>query len=229
MNRIQYLQKLVDENNFKSYLEIGTFQGESFLPIKCETKIAVDPDFQISKKNKLRWIWKNPVNLRNRYFQMTSDQFFASNHELLSLGVDLIFIDGLHNFKASLNDCLNALNYLNQSGLIIIHDCLPPNAAAATPAKSIEDANKMEIPGWKWEWCGDVWKTILYLRKGFPEQLDVCTLDFDYGLGVVRILDSNLNLEINEKLYNEIADLKYEDLKENVLEYLNLKKYLLKQ
>lgn len=224
MNRIQILQKIIDENNYKIYLEIGTFQGESLLPLKCKIKIAVDPNFQISKKNKLRWMWKNPCNITNQYFEMTSDKFFESQKTLLTRDVDLVFIDGLHTFKASLIDTLNSLNNLSTNGYIVLHDCYPPNEAAATPAESIEAADKLKVPGWKMEWCGDVWKTIVYLREEYKGILEITVIDIDYGLGIIRKKTPHKTfMEINLDHFNKINSLSYNDLKLNHINFLNLK------
>lgn len=226
MNRIQILQKIINENNFKRYLEIGTFRGDSFLPLKCKKKIAVDPDFQISTKNKLKWIFKNHCNIFNSYFEMPSEDFFIKRSKWLddSEKLDLIFIDGLHTFRASLSDVLYSLNYLNPIGTIVLHDCLPPNRAASTPANSIEDADKMQIEGWKKEWCGDVWKTIVYLKEQYKDELEIFVINTDYGLGIIKIkLNGNFSFSINENLYNKINALDYEYLNSNPKQILNLR------
>lgn len=226
MNRIYILQKLIDKNNFKSYLEIGTFQGESLLPLKCKKKIAVDPKFQISKKKKFKWILENPTNLRNQYFEMTSDQFFRSKHQFLKKrgSLDIVFIDGLHTFRASLNDCLNSLKYLNRKGFIVMHDCFPPNKAAATPAKSFEAAEKMGVKGWRREWCGDVWKTIVYLKNKYQKELEIIVLNTDYGLGIIKFeMKQNFSVDIDEELFNEIDKKDYEFLESNPDKLLGLR------
>ena len=100
----------------------------------------------------------------------------------------VIFIDGLHTFEQTLQDCYNSLNYLAQGGVIILHDCNPPSDASSTPAQSIPEAEKKwkskNTSGWTDEWCGDTWKTIPFLIKNNPE-LNVSVLNTDYGLGIV--------------------------------------------
>ena len=226
MDRIQVLQNFIDKKNYSNYLEIGTFKGQSLLPLKCKRKIAVDPDFQISKRNRLKWCLKNPCNIFNRYFEMRSEDFFQKKANWLRKKGkrDLVFIDGLHTFKASLSDVLNSLGYLDSKGTIILHDCFPPNKAAATPAESIEDANQMQIEGWKKEWCGDVWKTIVYLKEQYNEELEVFVLNRDYGLGIIRPkLNGNFSVTINEELYKKIEALDYEHLKSNPDEILGIR------
>lgn len=226
MNRIQFLQNIINDSNFKRYLEIGTFQGDSLLPLICKKKIAVDPNFQISLGKKLKWMFKNPSNIFNSYFEMSSEEFFIKKAKWLNNRgeQDLVFIDGLHTFRASLSDVLFSLKILNPIGIIVLHDCFPPNKAASTPSKSIEDAEKMQIEGWKKEWCGDVWKTIVYLKEQYKEELEIIVLNTDYGLGVLKVKSKeNFSYSINEKLYNKIDALNYEYLNSNPKQILNLR------
>jgi hypothetical protein len=188
MNRIQLIRELIKKNGFQKYLEIGTNKGESFFPVKCRVKLAVDPGFNIPIHKAVQWYIKNPVNFRNKYFKLTSDDFFVKQKSLLEeLGtVDISLVDGLHTYGQSLQDVLNVLQYLNPGGIIVMHDCCPPDEIAATPAPSIDDAKKILKDKYKGAWCGDVWKTIVYLREKHSDVLDVCVLDTDFGLGIVR-------------------------------------------
>ncbi len=215
MNRIELIQKLIQKNKFKTYLEIGSRSGNSFLPIKCKSKLAVDPKFAIPRRKKLKWLYKNLSNIRNRYFEETSDEFFINRMSLLTKikSIDVILIDGLHTFKASLTDVLNSLKYLNSNGYIVLHDCLPKNKAAATYAASYEIACDMNIEGWTGHWNGDVWKTIVYLRKYYSDSLDVIVLNTDYGLGIVKWKNEVPKvLNYNESQFLEINKMSYDDL-----------------
>ena len=224
MDRFILLQKIIDTNKFKRYLEIGTFHGRSFFPLKCKNKIAVDPDFQFTEKDKRNWKLKNFCNIRNRYFEKTSDDFFNEEKAFLEKSgkIDLIFIDGLHTFQASLKDVLNSLKYLATDGFILMHDCYPPHKAAAVPAKSLRDAENMNLPDWTGEWCGDVWKTVIYLREKYGSVLKVHTLNADYGLGIIQIKNPDLDLKIDQNLFDKIEQMKYEEVS-NFSELLNLK------
>lgn len=225
ISRINIIQDLINKEHFSNYLEIGTFEGDSFLPIKCKNKVAVDPKFKIARKNKIKWCFRNLYNLRNRYFEMPSDEFFNKKDFLLKgWKPEIIFIDGLHTFKASLLDTLNSINLLSENGYIILHDCFPPNEAAATPATSIEEANSLGIPGWKMEWCGDVWKTILYLKEEYADELHVMVINTDYGLGIIRKKSFDMvPFELNMELYNTINSYNYNYLSANPEILLNLK------
>lgn len=216
MNRIELNQSIISKNQFSRYMEIGTFKGSSFFPIRCAKKIAIDPHFQFSLRDKIKWIFRNPYNWRNRYFQMTSDDFFVKKTEFLARAgkQELIFIDGLHTFRASLKDVLNSLQFLSTEGVIVMHDCYPPNEAAAEPGLSYDQVKAKKLPGWTGEWCGDVWKTIHYLRELYPENLEVHVLNSDYGLGIIKFRENvPVKFEINEKLYHEIDLMNFDRLK----------------
>lgn len=224
MKRQQLLQDIVEKNEVKNYLEIGTFCGDSFLPLKCRNKIAVDPKFKIPRKKKLSWLLRNPYNINNTYFEMTSDSFFEEKTSFLAeRRFELIFIDGLHTFKASLKDVLNSLNFLKNGGYIVMHDCFPPHKAAATPAGSANEARMMNKNDWPGEWCGDVWKTIVYLKKAYQDNLKISVINTDFGLGVIQVQNNNLNLHLDRKLFDSIDTLDYNDLIKNPEEMINLK------
>ena len=99
---MEIIQKIINQNNFKKYLEIGCDQDENFSKIKVENKVGVDP-------------------LRGGTIRSTSDEFFKSNNDKF----DIIFLDGLHTYNQTIKDINNSLEHLNSNGIIIIHDCLP--------------------------------------------------------------------------------------------------------
>lgn len=220
IDRISIIQKIVDKMRAKVYVEIGIRDGSCFLRIKAPNKIAVDPVMAIPSKVKRRYYFKYYRNLFNRYYEMTSDDFFHKHDALLKqVGVDVVFVDGLHTYEQSLKDVRNSLVYLRDNGVIVMHDCNPLSEAAASPAASFEHAVQMGIPGFTGEWNGDVWKTILYLRS-YRKDLDVFVLDCDYGVGIVRRKRAEQILSYSPE---EILTLSYDDLDKNRKIFLNLK------
>ena len=215
MKRTTLIQELIRKKKYRNYLEIGCQYGLSFLPIWCRRKIAVDPMFKIPNKRKLKWLLKNPTNISNRYFEETSDAFFEKRKDVLKrLGrLDIVFVDGLHTFEASLKDVLNSFTYLSPDGIIIMHDCMPPHKAASTPAADYDAAASMGLPDWNGEWCGDTWKTIVYLKKAYGDALDTCVIHTDYGLGVVSMKKKLPGpFVIQQAIFDEVNKLTYEDL-----------------
>lgn len=228
MKRIELIQALFRKTNFKNYLEIGCYMGRTFFPVKAKNKIAVDPAFHILFiRELLIWIIKEPKNLRNKYFRETSDSFFKKRKKyLIKKGpLDVVFVDGLHTFEASLKDVLNALVYLNQKGVIVMHDCYPPNKAAALPTVNFPTAEDLVgVGGWTGAWCGDVWKTVNYLQRNFSDLLDICVINSDNGLGIIRLKNSidSYDLTIDSNSFSEVNALTYDDLVQNRDEMLNL-------
>jgi hypothetical protein len=151
---------------------------------------------------------------------MTSDDYFKLKSDtLIKNGLDFVFIDGLHTYEQSLRDVNNALKYLKKGGVILMHDCCPSSESAAYPAKSLEDANSLNLLGWTGEWNGDVWKTIVYLRSNHND-LNIFVLDCDYGLGIITRSNAENMLKYS---IEDIQNLSYNDLEKNRTNILNLK------
>jgi len=159
LNRTLILNQLLTPSS--KYLEIGVCNPQSnFNKIKATNKVGVDPGIEFPD---------NPVK-----YQMTSDDFFTrlehgdldipKNHKW-----DVIFIDGLHTAEQVERDVLNSLKHIKRKGFIVLHDCNPPTEHHQTPVHN------------KGAWNGTVWKAWLKFR----EQYKSCTIDCDWGVGIM--------------------------------------------
>ena len=184
-DRVEIIQNIINIKNYKSYLEIGTFKDELFGPIKCEKKIGVDP---VSGGN----------------VRKTSDEFFLENKQKF----DLIFIDGLHHYYQVKKDILNSFNFLNDGGIILMHDCMP------------KDYYYQAVPRCQYEWNGDTWKAFLEFRA--KEFLDGYCCYADQGIGVYLKRKNKNQLKLNIKNYKNF---KFNDFAVNYKNYLNLVEY----
>jgi len=182
MNRTYVIQKIIDTLNSKCYLEIGVQYGANLFRINVQCKIAVDPNFSFLNFRTLGLFLKYNKRAHITYHRCTSDEYF--DHIEPGSTFDLVFVDGLHTYDQSLRDVNNALNYLSEGGLVLLHDCNPGTEAEACPAQSCQQAAEYKLPGWTGVWCGDVWKTICNLRA-FRDDLNVFVLDCDLGVGVI--------------------------------------------
>lgn len=202
-DRTRIIQEIVNHNQANIYLEIGIDWGFSYLDILCPKKIGVDPRIRIKKSKKFYSYFKNPSNIFNNLYEITSDEFFKTQIEFLTQnGLDVVFIDGLHTYEQSLRDVENSLKYLNKNGLIIMHDVNPASESSTRTAK-----------------CGDVWKTIVHLRSNYAD-LKVFVLNYTHGLGIITKGKPESMLELHSE---NIKNLSYEFLNNNRFELLNLK------
>lgn len=104
MLRSDIINTIIKKREFKSYLEIGTFNKINFNSINIEHKVCVDPDPST-----------NPT------YRMTSDEYF----ETFKGKFDIVFIDGLHKSWQVEKDIKNSLSSLNEGGIVVLHDCSP--------------------------------------------------------------------------------------------------------
>lgn len=216
MNRLDLIQALMSQKGLRNYLEIGVENGRIFFRINSRFKVAVDPKFIFDAGRKVGKTLLNPYNIYNQYFEKTSDDFFAQDAQRVfaNTQLQLALVDGMHEYHFALRDVENALQYLTDDGVIIMHDCNPQSAQAAG---RFED--------WKeGVWNGDVWRTVIHLRSQRPD-LNVFVLDCDHGLGIVtKRKPTGAAGETAPTLTPEqIQTLTYDEFDRNRTAWLNLK------
>lgn len=169
MNRTEVINNLINQRNSKKYLEIGVYNEQhNFAHINCAYKVGVDI---------------KPITT----FCGTSDDFFAYNQEKFGT----IFIDGLHTEEQTIKDITNACNCLTNGGVIILHDCMPPDAWHQREPEEFRDGE---------EWNGTVWKAVL---RVFNQSRHRCILlDTDWGCGIIDTYHNQvpLNLTLDSDL-----------------------------
>tara|TARA_Y100000817_G_scaffold115764_1_gene90725 strand:+ start:325 stop:1002 length:678 start_codon:yes stop_codon:yes gene_type:complete len=175
---IKFLQT---NRNFENYLEIGCDQDQLFSKVNIKNKIGVDP---VSGGN----------------VRKLSDNFFSTN----KVKFDLVFIDGLHEYKQVKQDITNSLKFLNPDGIILVHDCLPSSIS------------KQAVPRYRMSWNGDVWKAIVDLRQN--EDLEIFTCEIDQGIGIIKKEKNSSVLKLNKA----INKLKFKDYYNNYKQYMRL-------
>jgi hypothetical protein len=167
-------------------------EQHNFAHVRCERKVGVDPE---------------PVST----FHGTSDAFFAANDETF----DLIFVDGDHTEEQVSRDIANAYVCLAPGGVIVLHDCLPPDAWHQRPVEEFVDGEA---------WNGHVWRVILREFDASPHKC--CIVATDWGCGVIdtagrqipmqRQLPAELDYELHFPLLQDyvvsVADFLREDV-----------------
>ncbi len=221
IDRIVICQAFLDVLGRGTYLEIGVSYGESFMPIRARRKWGVDPACLVSRRRLVK-LWLRVVTWGSRFrlFRMTSDDFFARHKRLLSQGgVDVVLLDGLHTYAQTFRDVLNALEHLKEDGVVVIHDCNPATALAATPMESYAAMREQRLQGRHGNWNGDVWKVVVHLRSLRPD-LETVVLDCDHGVGIVRRKRGGTTLRLSAE---QIGKMTYADLEADRAGLLGLK------
>jgi len=111
-SRSSIINKLISDNGYKRYLEIGVRDNKNFNRITTPHKDGVDP------AGKCNYVVK-------------SDDFFSRTPATQKY--DIIFIDGLHTKEQVVRDVNNSLGRLNPNGVVVIHDCNPIKKEYAVP------------------------------------------------------------------------------------------------
>lgn len=163
-----------------TYLEIGTLNGET-LALSQSASIAIDPKFQISTEV----IGHKSMCL---FFQKPSDDFFRDHDPAALIGkpIDFSFLDGMHRCEFLLRDFMNAERNASADGIIALHDCIPVEIPMTDRTQNGTPPVAPHRGGW---WTGDVWRTLLALKRHRPD-LKILSLDAaPTGLVLISRLD----------------------------------------
>jgi hypothetical protein len=182
---IEFMKFLAQQQAPRTYLEVGTRNGESVAQVDCDV-ICVDPMFKLTM---------DLVKKRRRamLFQMTSDEFFETYdiRQFFPNGLDLSFLDGMHLFEFLLRDFINAEKYCHDKSIILLHDCLP---------FSPDITSRVQKPG---AWTGDVWKVLAILKKYRP---DLKVIFFDCPpTGLAAVTNFDPKSTVLKDAYDEIV------------------------
>lgn len=186
--RWKVINYIIKKNKYTSYLEIGVDEGINFKKIKCASKISVDPA-------EGQYVDSEPDYI------MTSDEFFHKKKFMF----DIIFIDGLHHSDQVYKDITNSLKCLNPNGTIVCHDMNPVS----------EESQRIPREANANVWHGDCWKAFVRLRVE-RDDLNMCVIDTDCGLGIIRP-GTQERLLVDSEFYEN-----YNNFVENKEKWLNL-------
>ena len=182
LTRSLIVNDIIERKKYETYLEIGCDKNILFNSVKIKKKIGIDP---VSGGN----------------IRISSDNFFKNNQDKF----DLIFIDGLHQYEQVKRDVYNSLKFLNDNGVILLHDCMPSSFMRQAPKRSSNI------------WNGDVWKNIVEFRT--LDQIDTYTIYADHGIGLILKRKNRNKLLLKIESFDK---LKFQDYYKNYKLFLNI-------
>lgn len=144
-----------------TYLEVGVARGETFEAVQVPFRWGVDPAPRFRRQCLPEGV---------RFFHGTSDEFFANLP--LNIGFDLVFIDGLHEWRQTYRDVANALRLLEPDGVLVIDDCVPDDRFSAIPDMGDCFRQRALHGVTRGTWHGDVYKVVLALLR-FDSMIEV--------------------------------------------------------
>ena len=199
------INKLADQLDARTYLEIGVFQGDTFREVSVPFRTGVDPGFAFDTST--------VNNDSTRLVQLTSDAFFAA--EAGYAPYDLVFIDGLHTFEQVVRDMGNALLHAHKHSVLIFDDTVPSDVYSAIPDwAACLQYRKASCSG-DLSWHGDVFKIAFYIHDFWPS-LNYCTI---IGSGNPQTLVWRAKGERRTALFDNletISRLTYFDLQKHI-------------
>lgn len=190
LQRKDIIISVIKAFGFKSYLEIGLRDKDGvFNHIPCQIKHSVDVD----PKSKPSYCG-------------TSDSFFVQS-SILNMKWDVIFVDACHLADFVYRDLMNSVTYLNEGGVIFLHDVLPTKYEY-----TLENAD-----------CQTAWKVVPYVLKYHPELRICCITEQSAGMGVIvrGSRDQLLNVNFNPFYEYYLMDANRK-LSQNVIQYNEL-------
>ena len=155
------INAIADIVQARSYLEIGVENGNTFLNVAIENKVAVDPRFLIEPE-----IQQAAADQGHQFFEKTSDEFFNvwdKNNKF-----DVILIDGLHTYAQTLRDFTNSLSVSHANTVWVIDDVLPTNYASVAQTQMEFQRLRKADPSIPPGWYGDTYKILYFIQSYFP-------------------------------------------------------------
>jgi hypothetical protein len=149
-----------------TYLEIGVFRGLTLEHVQATYRQGVDPNPRFDTT-------KLPTDVS--VYVGTSDDFFSTLDDRCQF--DIVFLDGLHTFRQTYRDLINALQVC-PAGFVLIDDVVPSDSASANADQdeALRERQRRNLGGNPNTWHGDVFKVIVALSTDHTSELSFCTI-----------------------------------------------------
>ena len=165
-----FIVYLASQYRPKVYVELGLYQCELLNKVVpyADTLIGVDISAEAGKLM--------TVSDKTTFVNSTTDQF-AEALKQNPISIDMLFIDADHSKESVLKDFWNFFPFVNDHGLILLHDTHPKNYQYADKG-----------------YCGDAYLVIEEL-KNHSDEFEMMTIPIHPGLTLIRKRKTQLSWE----------------------------------
>jgi hypothetical protein len=168
--KFDLINELARIHGYRSILEISTAHSGHTYNKRDRTRFDVCR--RLSYLTPDDWTDGEPVDYRCSDHD-TSDCVRQIRAE--GLRFDIVFVDACHEYECSSRDIQDALDLVNDNGVVVLHDCLPDSQANCPPFRG----------DLVWRWLGVTYKAYLDVLIA-RNDLWYCTVETDEGCGVIR-------------------------------------------
>ena len=149
-------------------------------------------DAMMRDEKTTRILYTVDKKMTNRLYTILTHDELETHLRSLNKTYDLIIMDSYHEYAQSSSDFALVSSLLSEDGILISHDCCPPDKPKSTPKF---------ITGY---WCGVTYVCFIEMAYNNPEWY-YAVLDNDNGVGIaskqpIDFLTQNLNKEKQEIL-----------------------------
>jgi hypothetical protein len=162
LNHTHIIKSIINEYKGREtiYLEYGVRDGGNFIEMSNIVKKAYGVDMII--KDNIR------VNNNIELYEMMTNEF-RDKRLPWKENMDVVFIDADHSSLSVISDFNGVYMKVNKGGYIILHDTYPCNEELLSPGG-----------------CNDCYKTPMYLKNVYRDNIEILTLPLNPGLTIVR-------------------------------------------
>lgn len=193
------VNRLLSITGRRAYLEIGVHEGRTLESVRATLRVGVDPDPRFDVESLPRGIAFRPV---------PSDDFFMSVTQ--DIEYNLVFVDGLHEFRQTYRDLVSALNRLSRGGCILIDDVVPLDEVAGLPSEDAYNQAIAERNLTAGAWMGDVWRVVLALDAAHSSALDWRTISDTKGRYQTLVWKRpGHSVQVDERACDSVAEMDY--------------------
>jgi predicted O-methyltransferase YrrM len=112
---------------YGNYVEVGTFHGASASAASIKADKVTTIDIYDHQPKVYETIWPHAAKKINFFKGTSKDYADILDATTTEPSIDVLFIDGAHEYQYLTYDCRNLIRHVKKGGTVLFHDCNPDN------------------------------------------------------------------------------------------------------